>query len=234
MIKTIILNGRSVEYRLERKRVKNINLRIKPDLSISVSANSSVSLNVIENFIRSKADYILKALDHFAAVSENMQKPLEYIDGETICVFGLDMSLRVVTADSNGASCDGQYVILKVTDASSFELKQKTLEDWRRLICEECVRIICERFYPLFREYGIAFPELRFRRMKSRWGSCQPTRGVITFSTRLAEMPVPAVEYVVMHEFVHFIHPNHSKLFYEQVSLFMPDWKDRKRMLDGR
>jgi hypothetical protein len=42
VIKKILLNNREVEYELERKRVKNINLRIRSDGSVYVSANSAV------------------------------------------------------------------------------------------------------------------------------------------------------------------------------------------------
>jgi predicted metal-dependent hydrolase len=68
--------------------------------------------------------------------------------------------------------------------------------------------------------------------MTSRWGSCQPKRGLITLNKRLLEVPRNCIEYVVMHEFVHFIHPNHSKQFYEFLSVLMPDWKERKAFLE--
>ena len=45
-------------------------------------------------------------------------------------------------------------------------------------------------------------------------------------------MPRNCIEYVIMHEFCHFIHPNHSKLFYEFLTMLMPDWKIRKEILD--
>ena len=63
MIKTIDLKGRKISYNLERKNVKNINLRIKADQSICMSANCYVSDADIEDFLQSKADYIIKALE---------------------------------------------------------------------------------------------------------------------------------------------------------------------------
>lgn len=49
---------------------------------------------------------------------------------------------------------------------------------------------------------------------------------------RLLEAPRNCIEYVVMHEFCHFIHPNHSKHFYSFLAMLMPDWKERKTVLD--
>ena len=40
------------------------------------------------------------------------------------------------------------------------------------------------------------------------------------------------IEYVVMHELCHFIHPNHSKQFYGFLAMLMPDWKERKQLLN--
>jgi predicted metal-dependent hydrolase len=69
--------------------------------------------------------------------------------------------------------------------------------------------------------------------MTSRWGSCQPKRGTITLNKRLIETPRSCIEYVVMHEFVHFRQPNHSKNFYDLLGVLMPDWNERKATLEN-
>ena len=46
------------------------------------------------------------------------------------------------------------------------------------------------------------------------------------------EAPLSCIEYVVTHEFVHFLQPNHSRKFYQYLSMFMPDWKERKSSLE--
>ena len=77
------------------------------------------------------------------------------------------------------------------------------------------------------------YPELKIRYMTARWGSCQPQKGIITLNSQLIEKPRRCMEYVVLHEFAHFIHPNHSKDFYTLVESLMPDWKERKWELNG-
>ena len=42
----------------------------------------------------------------------------------------------------------------------------------------------------------------------------------------------PIIDYVVLHELTHFLYPNHSKQFYMFLSNYMPDWKERKQVLD--
>ena len=68
--------------------------------------------------------------------------------------------------------------------------------------------------------------------MTSRWGSCNFVRKILTFNYALINAPIECVEYVIYHEFTHFIEPNHSKKFYNQLAMFMPDWQERKMMLE--
>ena len=101
MIKRIKLLDREIEYDLQRKRVKNINLRIKPDMTITVSANSRVSESRIERFILEKQEFILRALEKYGKIQRSLPKPKQYIDGETVKVFGQDLTLKVFLSKKN-------------------------------------------------------------------------------------------------------------------------------------
>ena len=231
MKRTVKLNGRDIEYDLVRGNVKNINLRIKPDLSVRVSAGKNVPVSIIEAFLVSKADRITSALDRFASAAKDAPPPKSYSDGETHNIFGVGYELYVEKGMTDCVTVNGNAVILTVTDPSDHELRRRTFEAWKLELCRDTLREMCENVYPLFRERGIPFPTIRFREMKSRWGSCQPEKCLITLNTRLIGVPYEAAEYVVMHEFVHFLEPNHSKRFYARLSEFMPDWGSRRRLL---
>ena len=98
--------------------------------------------------------------------------------------------------------------------------------------CKIIFNEIVSEIYPIFKKYNISFPKLRIRNMETRWGSCLAKKGVITLNKQLLEAPRNCIEYVVMHEFCHFIHPNHSKHFYDFLTILMPDWKERKELLE--
>ena len=68
--------------------------------------------------------------------------------------------------------------------------------------------------------------------MTSCWGVCHPKKGSITLNRRLLEMPAGCIEYVVLHELAHFVHPNHSRAFYSLLTEWMPDWRERKGELE--
>ena len=178
MIKKITISGKEIEYSLERKSVKNINLRIKSDGSVFVSANRFVSVGTIEKFLVSKGDFIINAVDKF----ENAEKtPLT------------------------------QYF---------------TEKEIRAVIIE-----LCEKSYPYFSERGIAFPTIKFRKMVSQWGNCRSREGILTFNTNLIYAPIECIEYVVLHEFTHFIEANHSARFYAELEKVCPDWKERRNFM---
>lgn len=232
MLKTIILKGHKVTYDLVYKRVKNINLRIGRDASLSLSAPPHVSEAVIESFLLSKAEQILRALARCEALAKAAPKSLEYVDGEALRILGKSIPLRVVQGRRNAVESDGQTITLTVKDPADTALKERTVARWKRTYCEEIIRAECARVYPAFGALGIGFPILRFRSMKSRWGSCQPTKKILTFNVRLVEAPVECIEYVVTHEFVHFLEPNHSPRYYAHLTRMLPDWKRRKQILD--
>lgn len=76
MIREVEINGIKIVYNLQRKKVKNINLRIKPDLSINVSANKTVSTSYIDKFVISKGDFIFNALNKFSNTQNTIFEPL--------------------------------------------------------------------------------------------------------------------------------------------------------------
>lgn len=75
-------------------------------------------------------------------------------------------------------------------------------------------------------------PGFHIREMETRWGLCSVKRGVITLNKRLLEAPRDCVEYVITHELCHLVNPNHSKWFYEFLTMLMPDWREQKKALD--
>lgn len=77
-------------------------------------------------------------------------------------------------------------------------------------------------------------PLLKVRDMKTRWGVCAPAKRCITLNLRLAERPREAVEYVILHEYAHFVRADHSPHFWAVVERYMPDYKQRKALLRNR
>lgn len=233
MKRKIIIDGEVLEHELERKRVKNVNLRVRTDGSVYVSANRYVSVAQIEDFITSNYDFIQNARAKYEKIrnSNPICNLFEYKDGEKICVFGQIKTLKVVQSDKNYVESDENNITIYVKNLDDIALKMKTFESYKRKTLMNVLNEICNRIYPTFKSYCVDFPEIRIRKMVSRWGSCMPTKKVVTFNTVLFFVPIDCVEYVAVHEFTHFLHPNHSKEFHSAMTVFMPDWEIRKQKL---
>lgn len=223
-----------ITYQLTRKKVKNVNLRIKQDGSVLVSANTRVPAAFIDDFIRQKQEFILSALAKFEEKRELRQDtPKKYISGESYTLLGKSLRLKVEESKNEEVYTDGIYIFLKVKDKENFRHKEILMTKWLREYQTAIFQELILQTYEVFKKYDVPFPTLKIRTMKSRWGSCQPKKGIITLNSRLIEAPRNAIEYVVLHEYAHFIHPNHSKAFWNFVTMMMPDWKERKRALEN-
>ena len=94
---------------------------------------------------------------------------------------------------------------------------------------------VSEQYFPLFEQVlNGQRPELKVRDMTTRRGSCSLRTGTLAFARRLCVMPLAAQEYVVVHEFCHFAHPDHSPAFWAAVARVMPDYKQREKLLKMR
>ncbi len=226
----ILLRGRTVTYELTRKSVKNINLRVRRDGSVAVSAPRSVSLASVEAFLREKQDWLLLALLRTAARSPAM--PERLADGTAIQLFGVQKTLCFVPGPRNSAAVSGNALMVSLSRPDDPALRQRVLTAWLRDRCREAVLACCRAHYPRFAALGVAPPTVRFRSMKTRWGSCQPAKGVLTFNYALVHASPACIEYVVLHEFTHFLHPDHSAAFYACLSGYLPDWKQRREELN--
>ena len=228
----VLAEGQEISYVLERKQVKNLNLRIRKDGSVFVSANDAVSFDEVDEFVCNKASYILGAVKHFNEMALYKPQPKQYVSGETFYLQGRALRLQVSQAAKDSISSDGVCIYLKAKDVNDFEKKRRMVNRFLDSQCKTIFVGVMDELYPLFKKYGIEKPTLKIRDMETRWGSCLAKKGIVTLNKRLLEAPRNCIEYVVMHELCHFMHPNHSKYFYAFLSMLMPDWKERKQFLD--
>ena len=230
--RTISADGSQILYELERKNVKNLNLHVRRDGTVYVSANRLVPVEQVDAFLESKIGFILNSRKRFAEQAQYRPQPKQYVSGETFYIQGRGLRLQVVQAAKDQISSDGVHLYLQVRDPMDFEKKKRMVSRFIDQQCRQVFGEIVAEVYPIFQKYGVAMPTLRIRDMETRWGSCLAKKGVITLNKRLLEAPRHCIEYVVTHEFCHFIHPNHSKQYYAFLTMLMPDWRERKKVLD--
>lgn len=80
---------------------------------------------------------------------------------------------------------------------------------------------------------GVNVPQIHVRQMSRKWASIS-TAGRLTLNSELLEMPRMLGEFVIVHEVVHMIAPNHGKVFKSFMFAYLPDWVEREQQLRER
>ena len=168
-----------IRYELTRKRVKNLNIRVREDGTVAVSIPLRTSAEAADRFVAARADWVQQARERAVRRAAKEARPLP--DKETALAYFTAMSDKV---------------------------------------------------YPAFAGVlGGHKPVIKVRSMTSRWGVCFMAKRQITFALQLYHMPPAAQIYVVVHEYCHFLQPNHSPAFWAEVAKLLPDWKARRALL---
>ena len=225
---TLELGPRAGAYILTRKAVKNINLRIKQDGSLHVSANPHVPLERIEDFLRRQTTFILNALE---AIEKRPSFSL--CSGETLYINGKGYRLSIVQGKTRGYEKTSDHTIT-FTVKNPEQIEERVFV-YHCLLRDEAAILFSRslhRVYKIVQEKELPMPRVTIRFMKTRWGSLTPKRNHMSLNAYLAIMPDGCIDQVVAHEFCHFLELNHSKRFYQWLTYFMADWKYWKREMD--
>lgn len=213
--------SQEIEYELTWKKVKNINLRVKPDGRILVSAPAKTGLEQIDSFVKSRIPWILKAVSRLRNTAASQPYACRYEDGGIFYWLGKRLDIRFLPGEPS-VQPEGDCLFIHMpsgsTPADAWICLRQWMEEQSRILFQERLMAL----YPLIAPYGVSFPLLKSRWMKSRWGSCAWQKGQITLNKALICAPMPCIDYVICHELTHFLHPDHGSGFYRQLSLFYP------------
>ena len=220
MKKIILPNGREFCYELVRKRVKNINFRIKESNVVCVSASSRVSVKYIEECLIRRADFFFDAFEKLKA-REKASAP----NTQSVKWLGKELKIRVIENLREIAVIDENECRVFTKDSSEenvLELVNNAVKERFKVVCAE----LNETVRKGLRERGFEPPNavITIKNMKSRWGSCSYTRGHISINLRLAAYPKETVLSVFWHEYAHFWHHDHSENFYRFLLEMFPDY----------
>ena len=229
MRRELWLDGMDLSYEWEKKRVKNMNLRVRPDGSIRVSTAGWVAPQAVDEFVARHADMISEARRRRQETRPRGSITAE--NGAVLPCMGREMTLVLQEGHPEGAAIQGDRLVLTLPDPTDRKTAQRLLAGWWKETCGVLCAAALERWYPKFARWDIPRPTLRTRRMTSRWGSCQTVTAVITMNERLLHAPPECTDYIMVHELAHLVQANHSPAFHAVVTEVMPDWRERKKRL---
>lgn len=230
MLRSITSEKGTVTFELQRKSVKNLNLRIRSDGTVYVSVPKSTNLKTADEFVKKHIDFIFT---HQRRINEaNRKAPLQrYFLGEEI-------NVEVKDGEKAEARLSGNTLtVFLPSSVIAKEERERLAEEiiilWQKKMGREIFPGYLEKAYQRFLEAGLSipYPTITVKAMKSRWGSCTPARKSITLNCFLTEKAPLCAEYVICHELAHFLQLNHSAKFYEIMDTVMPEHRELRRLL---
>lgn len=223
----IIVSGINVQ--VNKKNIKNMHLSVKPPLgNVVVSAPLLMTKKSIENFVRVNLGWIKKQQEKF--INQPRMSARQYVSGETYYIWGKQYFLEFVADSKNSFRIDGNKIILKMKATSTVEQRERFVrEEFRKILIEQLNRLV-----PKWEEItGLYCDTYKTKYMLTRWGTCNSQAKRIWINLQMVEKPLECLEYIILHELVHLKVQNHGKDFIAMMDKYMPDWKDKKNLLNG-
>ncbi|OGV26755.1 MAG: hypothetical protein A3F18_02210 [Legionellales bacterium RIFCSPHIGHO2_12_FULL_37_14] len=210
-----------LEVKLHRKKIKNINLRIKNCGTVFLSIPYKLALDEAFEFIKNKRLWIDFHLTNLKA--EANDKPRLFIPGEFIFFLGKRYELMLHKSyTKNSIKLHQGTINFYLKEDISIAKKQALLNHWYLLKMQKMLPSLLQKWEKII---GVKVYTVHIRNMQTRWGSCTPTKQRISLNIKLMEKPLRCLEYVIVHELVHLIEASHNKHFHALMTKFMPDWK---------
>jgi len=194
-----------IELHVTKKRVKNINFRLKPH-TLMVSVPIFINPEQIRQAVAKRVPWAIA--HHSQVLEQHQRKPL--------------LPLQTSTADS---------LLLLWGIAQPFVLSHDEKIAYYRQALSAVITALFDKWQPIV---GASANEIRLKKMHTRWGSCNTRARRIWLSVYLPAYPIECTEYVIVHELCHLHHANHSRAFWQTVATAMPDYQRWHNMLAGK
>ena len=211
------------------KDIKNVHLSVYPPTGrVRISAPERMKLDAIRIFAISKLDWIKRQQTKLQG--QERETPREYLERESHYLWGRRYLLRVLEVDAvPGVELAPRTMILRVRSKADEEKKEAIVAQFYREQIRATVRPLIAKWTALM---GVTVDRLYVQQMKTKWGSCNPRARAIRLNTDLAKKPKHCLEYILVHELVHFFEPHHGGRFVSFMDRFMPQWRQHREELN--
>ncbi len=200
---------------------------------VSVYVPYKASQVYVDAFIREKINWIEKCVAN-ARQNQRIIEQKKFDHGGKFWFLGKKYPIHVKADNLKRAVIhfDGLGWTVRVPPDIEDERREEMIRDklvkWYRQQAEE---ILGGRIFHYSRVIGVEPKKIAVRSQKRMWGCCDYTRQVIHLNWQIVLTPIRVIDYVVVHELCHLIHPNHSKRFWNKVGSVMPEYQEYRDWL---
>jgi predicted metal-dependent hydrolase len=229
-MRTITYGKRTIAYSLARANRKTLAITVEPDMRVHVKAPEGAEEAAIERIVRKRAAWILRQQRFFAQFIPRTPSR-QYISGETHLYLGRQYRLRIRNAEQDEVKLIGGYITIYIRERSDPDHIRELLDHWYETHAQLRFRELLASCMQQIAGWDIPAPQLHVRPLTRSWGSCSRT-GQLTLNLELIRAPRTCIEYVILYELCHLVHPHSAREFYKLLTAVMPDWQARKTRLE--
>lgn len=211
------------------KDIKNIHLSVyPPNGKVRVAAPLRMNIDTIRLFTISKLSWIKAQQSKFQ--DQERETPREYLERESHYLWGKRYLMKIVEADeAPRVELKHKALVLTVRPGAQEGKRQEIIQDWYRKEIKKAASPLIEKWE---QHLGVQISRFFVRKMKTRWGSCNPASRCIRFNTDIAKKPLQCLEYIVVHELTHLLEPTHNARFVALMDQNMPRWQYCREQLN--
>ena len=218
-----------ISIRVTIKDVKNVHLSVHPpDGRVTLVTPKSTRIDVARAYAISKLGWIRKQQEKL--LSQARETPREFIERESHYLWGRRHLLTVKFADAKpSVVLDHKRITLTVRTGTDANKRATVIHAWHKSLLHEVVPPLIEKWEP---KIGVKVDAYFLQKMKTKWGSCNRRANHIRLNTELVKKPRDLLEYVVVHEMVHLLEPNHNDRFVKILANHYPTWREARNELN--
>jgi predicted metal-dependent hydrolase len=220
----------TITYSLEYMNRKTLGIKVYPDKSVQVLAPHNTTSEEAKKKVKTKAAWILKQQDFFLSFHP-LTPERKYVSGETHLYLGKQYVLKLIESTNQNVKLHAGRLEVFVNDKENKTEVELLLKKWYKSKAVKHFQELYENNLNLTISFNKKPTSLKYRWMSKRWGSCDKNGG-IHLNLELIKAPRKCIEYVLIHEFCHLAHHDHSKAFYELLEKLYPKWKEIKNKLE--
>jgi predicted metal-dependent hydrolase len=217
-----MMRYKDIEYTLKRSNRKTASIYIERDGLVSVLVPKQLKNKQIEALLESKRKWIYTNLAEWRDLNATRVQR-EYVNGEGFLYLGRTYRLKLVQEQPVPLMLKDGYFCLRTNGLSPDTAFKEFYRD-------KGMQRISDRVAYYQSKMGVQPKAVRIIELKNRWASCSPG-GNLNFHWKCMMAPPTVLDYIVVHELAHLIHPNHTKAFWNEVDKVMPNHQDRKEWL---
>ena len=206
-----------------RKDIKNLHLGVYPPHGrVRVAAPMRLDDDAVRLAVVSRLRWIRRKQAEFA--QQDRQSQREFVTGESHYFEGRRYRLDVTEGDGRPGVrlLNNKTIGLDVRPGTDRDAREAVMERWYRGQLRNQIPALLEKWEP---RVGELVAEVRIKRMKTCWGTCNRDARRIWLNLELAKKPASCLEYILVHEMVHMLEHHHNKRFLELMNGLMPRWR---------